>query len=150
MDGLSPDHLSLNSQNLRRQLLRFLADHDPRIHSTVRAIKQHLGEGVLVNRYRLDESEDGLRGHEGAFFMTSFWLCDALAHTGDLERAERRFERLLHFSSPLGLFSEEVDMRSGQLLGNFPQAFTHLSLINAAVNLDHQLDVPASTARVTA
>ncbi len=68
--------------------------------------------------------------------MTSFWLCDALAHTGDLERAERRFERLLHFSSPLGLFSEEVDMRSGQLLGNFPQAFTHLALVGAAVNIE--------------
>jgi alpha,alpha-trehalase len=68
--------------------------------------------------------------------MTSFWLVDALAHTGDLEQAERRFERLLHFSSPLGLFSEEVDVRTGQLLGNFPQAFTHLSLVGAAVNLE--------------
>jgi GH15 family glucan-1,4-alpha-glucosidase len=68
--------------------------------------------------------------------MTSFWLVDALAHCGDLEQAERRFERLLHFSSPLGLFSEEVDVRTGQLLGNFPQAFTHLALVGAAVNLE--------------
>jgi GH15 family glucan-1,4-alpha-glucosidase len=116
--------------------VRFLADRDPRIHSTVRAIAQHLGEGVLVNRYRTDESEDGLRGQEGAFFLTSFWLVDALAHIGELEMAERRFERLLHFSSPLGLFSEEVDVANGQLLGNFPQAFTHLALVGAAVNME--------------
>ncbi len=130
------DDDALDAAVLRISQVRFLADRDPRIHSTVRAIEQHLGEGVLVNRYRLDESEDGLRGSEGAFFMTSFWLCDALAHTGDLERAERRFERLLHFSSPLGLFSEEVDIRSGQLLGNYPQAFTHLALVGAAVNIE--------------
>jgi GH15 family glucan-1,4-alpha-glucosidase len=130
------DEDALDAAVLRISQVRFLADRDPRIHSTVRAIAEHLGEGVLVNRYRLDESEDGLRGEEGAFFLTSFWLVDALAHTGDLEEAERRFERLLHFSSPLGLFSEEVDVRSGHLLGNFPQAFTHLALVGAAVNME--------------
>jgi GH15 family glucan-1,4-alpha-glucosidase len=130
------DNDALDASILRMSQVRFLADKDPRIHSTVRAIAQHLGEGVLVKRYRMDESEDGLRGDEGAFFMTSFWLVDALAHCGDLEQAERRFERLLHFSSPLGLFSEEVDVRTGQLLGNFPQAFTHLALVGAAVNLE--------------
>jgi GH15 family glucan-1,4-alpha-glucosidase len=130
------DSDALDASILRISQVRFLADKDPRIHSTVRAIAQHLGEGVLVNRYNVHESEDGLRGDEGAFFMTSFWLVDALAHTGDLEEAERRFERLLHFSSPLGLFSEEVDVRSGQLLGNFPQAFTHLALVGAAVNME--------------
>jgi alpha,alpha-trehalase len=130
------DEDALDAAVLRISQVRFLADKDPRIHSTVRAIAEHLGEGVLVNRYRLDESVDGLRGEEGAFFLTSFWLVDALAHTGDLEEAERRFERLLHFSSPLGLFSEEVDVRSGHLLGNFPQAFTHLALVGAAVNME--------------
>ena len=130
------DNDALDASILRISQVRFLADKDPRIHSTVRAIAQHLGEGVLVKRYLLDESEDGLRGDEGAFFMTSFWLVDALAHCGDLEQAERRFERLLHFSSPLGLFSEEVDVRTGQLLGNFPQAFTHLALVGAAVNME--------------
>jgi GH15 family glucan-1,4-alpha-glucosidase len=130
------DSDALDAAVLRISQVRFLADKDPRIHSTVRAIAEYLGEGVLVNRYRMDESEDGLRGEEGAFFLTSFWLVDALAHTGDLEEAERRFERLLHFSSPLGLFSEEVDVRSGQLLGNFPQAFTHLALVGAAVNME--------------
>jgi GH15 family glucan-1,4-alpha-glucosidase len=130
------DSDALDASVLRMLQVRFLRDKDPRLHSTVRAIAQHLGEGVLVNRYRTDESEDGLRGDEGAFFLSSFWLVDALAHSGELEEAERRFERLLHFSSPLGLFSEEVDVRSGQLLGNFPQAFTHLSLVGAAVNIE--------------
>jgi GH15 family glucan-1,4-alpha-glucosidase len=130
------DDDALDAAILRISQVRFLPDKDPRIRSTVRAIAQHLGEGVLVNRYLMDESDDGLRGDEGAFFMTSFWLVDALAHTGDLERAERRFERLLHFASPLGLFSEEVDVRSGQLLGNFPQALTHLALVGAAVNME--------------
>ncbi len=130
------DNDALDAAILRMSQVRFLADKDPRILSTVRAIAQHLGEGVLVKRYLMDESEDGLRGDEGAFFLTSFWLVDALAHCGDLEQAERRFERLLHFSSPLGLFSEEVDVRTGQLLGNFPQAFTHLALVGAAVNLE--------------
>ena len=130
------DDDALDASILRMSQVRFLADKDPRLHSTVRAIAQHLGEGVLVNRYRMDESEDGLRGEEGAFFLSSFWLVDALAHIGELEEAERRFERLLHFSSPLGLFSEEVDVRSGQLLGNFPQAFTHLALVGAAVNME--------------
>jgi GH15 family glucan-1,4-alpha-glucosidase len=130
------DSDALDAAMLRIAQVRFLADRDPRIHSTVRAIAQHLGEGVLVNRYRTDESEDGLRGQEGAFFLTSFWLVDALAHIGELEMAERRFERLLHFSSPLGLFSEEVDVANGQLLGNFPQAFTHLALVGAAVNME--------------
>ncbi len=130
------DNDALDASILRIAQVRFLASKDPRLISTVRAIEQHLGEGVLVNRYRTDESEDGLRGEEGAFFLTSFWLVDALAHCGDLERAERRFERLLNFSSPLGLFSEEVDVRSGELLGNFPQAFTHLALVGAAVNIE--------------
>jgi GH15 family glucan-1,4-alpha-glucosidase len=130
------DSDALDASVLRISQVRFLADRDPRIHSTVRAIAQYLGEGVLVNRYRTDESEDGLRGGEGAFFLTSFWLVDALAHIGELEMAERRFERLLHFSSPLALFSEEVDVANGQLLGNFPQAFTHLALVGAAVNIE--------------
>jgi len=130
------DSDALDASILRMLQARFLRDRDPRLHSTVRAIAQHLGEDVLVNRYRTDESDDGLRGDEGAFFLSSFWLVDALAHCGELEEAERRFERLLHFSSPLGLFSEEVDVRSGQLLGNFPQAFTHLALVGAAVNME--------------
>ncbi|MBV9100652.1 MAG: glycoside hydrolase family 15 protein [Candidatus Dormibacteraeota bacterium] len=127
---------ALDSAMLRISQVRLLGDRDPRVVSTIRAIEQNLGEGVLVRRYRTEETDDGLKGAEGAFFMTSFWLADALAHIGDLEGAQRRFERLLSFSSPLGLFSEEVDPRSGELLGNYPQAFTHLALVGAAVNIE--------------
>ena len=131
---------ALDAAVLRISQVRFLRDRDPRVRSTVRAIERHLGKGALVNRYDLKDSEDGVRGQEGAFFMTSFWLVDALAHIGELEEAERRFERLLHFSSPLALFSEEVDVRAGSLLGNFPQAFTHLALVGAAVNIERARD----------
>jgi alpha,alpha-trehalase len=127
---------ALDSSLLRMTQVRFLPDRDPRIVSTIRAIEQHLGEGPLVRRYRRAETDDGLEGNEGAFFMTSFWLPDALAHTGDLEGAQRRFERLLTFASPLGLFSEEVDLQTADLLGNYPQAFTHLALVGAAVNIE--------------
>ena len=127
---------ALDAAVLRMSQTRCLPDHDPRIVSTVRAIEEHLGSGELVKRYRLDESEDGLEGSEGGFFMTSFWLVDAMAHIGELEQAQRRFEHLLAFASPLGLFSEEVDPANGTLLGNFPQAFTHLALVGAAVNIE--------------
>ncbi|TMF15575.1 MAG: glycoside hydrolase family 15 protein [Chloroflexi bacterium] len=127
---------ALDAAVLRVSQIRFLRDRDPRVRSTIEAVEEHLGSGVLVRRYRMDESEDGLRGSDGAFFMTSFWLVDAIAHTGDVIGASRRFERLLHFASPLGLFSEEVDANTGQLLGNYPQAFTHLSLVSAAVNIE--------------
>jgi len=126
----------LDASMLRVSQVRFLPDRDPRVRSTVNAIQNKLSSGVLVRRYDTAESEDGLTGNEGAFFMCSFWLVDALAHLGELEEAQRRFERLLSFGSPLGLFSEEVDPRSGALLGNFPQAFTHLALVGAAVNIE--------------
>ena len=126
----------LDAAVLRISQIRFLGDRDPRIRSTVHAIEQHLGEGALLRRYDVAESDDGIEADEGAFFMCSFWLVDALAHGGELEAAQRVFERLLTFSSPCGLFSEEVDVRSGALLGNYPQAFTHLALVGAAVNIE--------------
>jgi GH15 family glucan-1,4-alpha-glucosidase len=92
---------------------------------------------VLVSRYRPEETDDGIQhGAEGGFLMCSFWLADALAHIGALEQAQRRFERLLAFGSPLGLMAEEADGATGELLGNYPQAFTHLALIGAAVNIE--------------
>jgi GH15 family glucan-1,4-alpha-glucosidase len=126
----------LDASVLRMSQVRFLSDRDPRIASTVDAIARRLREGPLVRRYRTEESDDGVSGDEGAFLMCSFWLVDAYAHLGRLEDAQRLFERLLTFGSGCGLFSEEADDRTGELLGNYPQAFTHLALVGAAVNIE--------------
>ncbi len=127
---------TLDAAVLRMTQARFLPNRDRRIRDTVRAIERELSTGVLVSRYRPDRSPDGVGGDEGAFFMTSVWLVDALAHLGELDHAERMFEQLLNLSSPVGLFSEEVDAQTGHLLGNYPQAFTHLALVGAAVNIE--------------
>ncbi|HEV8166095.1 MAG TPA: glycoside hydrolase family 15 protein, partial [Actinomycetota bacterium] len=84
-------------------------------------------------------SPDGLRGHEGTFSICTFWYVDALARSGRMEQARLAFEKMFTYANHLGLYAEEIG-QTGEQLGNFPQAFTHLSLINAAVNLDHQLD----------
>ena len=86
-------------------------------------------------RYRADETDDGLQGEEGAFTICSFWLVSALAEIGELDRARQLCEKLLSFASPLGLYAEEIDPHSGRHLGNFPQAFTHLALINAVMHV---------------
>ena len=120
---------------LRMSQVRFVSASDPRLLSTIEAIAHRLGKGVLVYRYDVVETDDGLEGGEGAFLLCSFWLADALAHVGRLEDAQLWFERLLALASPLGLYAEEADTRTGELLGNFPQAFTHLAQIGAAVNI---------------
>jgi GH15 family glucan-1,4-alpha-glucosidase len=130
------DSDDLDAALLRIAQVRFLEERDPRLLSTIDAVVKHLSDGVLVHRYDVTKSADGLRGGEGAFMLCSFWLADALAHVGRLEQAELWFEKILAFSSPLLLYSEEVDTRTGALLGNFPQAFTHLALIGAAVNIE--------------
>jgi GH15 family glucan-1,4-alpha-glucosidase len=130
------DGEELDAAMLRITQVRFLRSGDPRELSTIQAIARHLGNGVLVHRYDATRTDDGLAGEEGAFLMCSFWLADALAHAGRVEEAQRWFEKMLAFSSPLGLYSEEADTRTGELLGNFPQAFTHLALIGAAVNIE--------------
>ncbi len=128
----------LDASALRLVQLGFLPNGDRRLRSTIDAVDAGLSVGPLVFRYKTDETDDGLSSPEGSFIICAFWLADALAITGDLEQSQRRFERLLGFASPLGLFSEEVDPTSGALLGNFPQAFSHLSLISAAVNIERQ------------
>jgi GH15 family glucan-1,4-alpha-glucosidase len=130
------DGEELDAAMLRITQVRFLRPADPRQLSTIHAIAKQLGNGVLVHRYDVGRTDDGLPGDEGAFLMCSFWLADALAHGGRIEEAQRWFEKMLAFASPLGLYSEEADTRTGALLGNFPQAFTHLALIGAAVNIE--------------
>ena len=86
-------------------------------------------------RYRTEETDDGLAGEEGSFTICSFWLVSALVEIGEIERAQELCEKLLSYASPLGLYAEEIDPRSGRHLGNFPQAFTHLALINAVMHV---------------
>ncbi|MGH2877459.1 MAG: glycoside hydrolase family 15 protein, partial [Solirubrobacteraceae bacterium] len=109
---------------------------DERLRSTIDAVDAHLSHGPLVRRYDTGATDDGLAGGEGSFVMCAFWLADALAHAGELEEAQRRFESLLSCSSPLGLLAEEIDAGSGELLGNYPQAFSHLALVSAAINIE--------------
>jgi len=128
----------LDASALRLVQLGFLPNRHPRLRSTITAIDRELSVGPLVLRYHTEETDDGLRSPEGSFVICGFWLADALALVGKLEDAQRRFERLLSFSSPLGLFAEEVDPRNGGLLGNYPQAFSHLAMISAAVNIERR------------
>ena len=125
----------LDASLLLAPLLRFLPSDDPRIRATVLAIADELTEGGLVLRYRVETTDDGLTGKEGTFTICSFWLVSALVEIGELDRAKRLCERLLGFASPLELYAEEIDPESGRHLGNFPQAFTHLALINAVVHV---------------
>jgi GH15 family glucan-1,4-alpha-glucosidase len=128
----------LDASVLRLVQLGFLPDGHRRLRSTIAAIDNDLSVGPLVFRYHTEETDDGLDSPEGSLVICGFWLADALALVGKLEDAQRRFERLLAFSSPLGLFAEEVDPRNGGLLGNYPQAFSHLAMISAAVNIERR------------
>jgi GH15 family glucan-1,4-alpha-glucosidase len=126
---------ALDASLLLIPLMGFLPPEDERVHATVLAIADELSENGLVLRYRVDDTDDGLEGEEGTFTICSFWLVSALARIGETERARALCERLLSFASPLELYAEEIDAASGRHLGNFPQAFTHLSLVNAVLEL---------------
>jgi alpha,alpha-trehalase len=126
---------ALDASNLLIPLVRFLPPSDERVCATVSAIKGELTENGLVLRYRTGETDDGQRGEEGTFLICSFWLVSALAEIGECREAEQLCERLLTYASPLHLYAEELDASSGRLLGNFPQAFTHLALINAVTHV---------------
>jgi GH15 family glucan-1,4-alpha-glucosidase len=106
-----------------------------RIRSTVLAIADELTVDGLVLRYKVEETDDGLSGEEGTFTICSFWMVSALTEIGEVKRARALCEKLLSYASPLGLYAEEIDPRSGRHLGNFPQAFTHLALINAVMHV---------------
>jgi alpha,alpha-trehalase len=122
---------ALDASNLLVGLVRFLPPEDERLRATVIAIKEELTENGLVLRYRTAETDDGQSGEEGTFLICSFWLVSALCEIGERREARQLCERLLGYSSPLGLYGEELEARSGRHLGNYPQAFTHLALINA-------------------
>jgi pentatricopeptide repeat protein len=119
-------------------MVGFVAPRDPRWQSTLRAIDEHLVSDSLVYRYDPVKSPDGLAGSEGTFSMCTFWYVDALARSGRLDDARLTFEKMLTYSNHLGLYSEEIGP-TGEQLGNFPQAFSHLGLINAAIRLDEAL-----------
>ncbi|MBW8058747.1 MAG: glycoside hydrolase family 15 protein [Solirubrobacterales bacterium] len=133
-DGVFCQHYdtdALDASTLLIPLVRFLPPDDPRVHDTVEAIADRLTEDGFVLRYRVEETDDGLRGEEGTFLICSFWLVSALSEIGDQARARALCERLLESAGWLDLFAEELETPSGRHLGNFPQAFTHLALINA-------------------
>ena len=123
---------ALDASTLLAAMFGFLPGDDQRMHSTVLAIADELTEHGYVLRYRTDETDDGLSGKEGTFLICSFWLVSALSVVGEEQRARDLMERLLRQASPLGLYAEELDADTGRHLGNFPQAFSHLALIEAA------------------
>jgi GH15 family glucan-1,4-alpha-glucosidase len=129
------DTTALDASVLLIPLVGLLAPDDPRVRATVLAIADELTEDDLVLRYRVEETDDGLAGEEGTFTICSFWLVSALVVIGEAERARALCEKLLSYASDLHLYAEEIDSHTGRHLGNFPQAFTHLALINAVMQV---------------
>ena len=126
---------ALDASALLIPLVRFLPPDDPRVRATVLAIEKELTVEGMVMRHRTQATGDGTSGREGTFTICSFWLVSALAEIGELTRARELCEKLLSYASPLQLYAEEIDPRSGRHLGNFPQAFSHLALINAVMHV---------------
>jgi GH15 family glucan-1,4-alpha-glucosidase len=136
---------SLDASILTLPLTKFISPNDPRMLSTLDAVRSELVNDTLVRRYKIGEAaQDGLPGNEGTFTVCSFWLVEACARAGKLEEAQLLFEKMLTYANHLGLFGEEIGP-SGEALGNFPQAFTHLGLISAAVNLNRLLEASRSS-----
>jgi alpha,alpha-trehalase len=126
---------ALDASTLLAAIFDFLPGDDKRLKASVMAIANELTEDGFVLRYRTDETDDGLSGKEGTFLICSFWLVSALAIVGELQMARDLMERLLRIASPLGLYAEEFDAETGRHLGNFPQAFSHLALMEAAARI---------------
>ena len=125
----------LDASNLLIPILGFLPPDDDRVRATVLATADELTQDDLVLRYKVGETDDGLAGEEGTFTICSFWLVSALTMIGETDRARALFQKLLSFAGPLLLYSEEIDTKAARHLGNYPQAFTHLALIDAATRL---------------
>jgi GH15 family glucan-1,4-alpha-glucosidase len=120
----------------------YVESRSERMVSTVRHIRERLGQGALLHRYRA--RDDGLPAGEGAFGICSFWAAEAAARQGDVQTARSSFEALLGYANDVGLYAEEIDPRTGAALGNFPQAFTHVGLIDAALMLAQVMEQPPS------
>jgi GH15 family glucan-1,4-alpha-glucosidase len=137
---------ALDASLLLAPLLRFLPPDDERIRATVLAIRKELTVDGLVLRYKVEETDDGFEGEEGTFTICSFWLVSALCEIGEYHKARKLCAKLLSLAGPLELYGEEIDPQSGHHLGNFPQAFTHLALINAVLHVirleEERQDVP--------
>ena len=130
---------TVDASNLLMPMVKFISPTDPRFVGTLRAMTEDLVDDSLVFRYRIgDAASDGLMGEEGTFNMCSFWFAEAVARSGDVQRARFFFEKMLGYANHLGLYAEELGPR-GEHLGNFPQAFTHLGLISAAYAIDRKL-----------
>jgi GH15 family glucan-1,4-alpha-glucosidase len=137
-DGVLRQHYeteALDASTLLAAVFGFLPRDDERLRATVDAIARDLTEDGFVLRYRTGETDDGLSGKEGSFLICSFWLVSALAIVNEMQAARDLMEKLLKVASPLGLYAEEFDTGSGRHLGNFPQAFSHLALIEAAARI---------------
>ena len=126
---------ALDASTLLAAIFGFLPGDDPRLRATVLAVADELSENGFVLRYRTEQTDDGLSGKEGTFVICSFWLVSALAIVGETQRARDLMERLVKAASPLGLYAEEYDVETGRHLGNFPQAFSHLALVEAAARI---------------
>jgi pentatricopeptide repeat protein len=122
----------LDAAALAVSLVGFLPPTDPRVTGTIDAVRAGLGHDGFISRYSTAETDDGLPGTEGQFLACSFWLVNALAANGRVDEARELFERLLALSNDLGLLAEEYDVARQRQVGNFPQAFSHLALVNAA------------------
>ena len=133
------DTEALDASNLILPFVGFLPPEDPRIRSTVERTMEELAQGPFVQRYKIEETSDGLSGSEGAFTLLTFWLIGSLISCGQVERARALFQETLTHANHLGLFSEMIDPKTGEALGNFPQAFSHIGLIHTARNLSQPL-----------
>jgi alpha,alpha-trehalase len=140
---------ALDASLLLMPLFRFLPGSDPRIRATVLAISEELASDGLVMRYRVDQTDDGFGSAESTFTICSFWLVSALCEIGQHHHARDLCEKVLSYASPLQLYGEQIDPRSGRQMGNFPQAFTHLALINAVVHVIRHEERAARQSRGT-
>jgi pentatricopeptide repeat protein len=138
------DNTVLDSSLLRMSSVGFISPNDSMWTTTLQAMDHELVTDSLVYRYNPEASPDGLRGSEGTFSLCTFYWVDALARAGRLDDARLVFEKMLTYANHLGLYSEEIAL-TGEQIGNFPQAFTHLAMIDAAITLDSQLDLRTTT-----